>query len=266
MTAATFQQPAAGWVKPPVEGHAGQLTSMITEVMHTAMKNHPRSLQAAPGPSELGTPCVRRLAYKILDWPQPNCDRDQWLSTIGTAVHAWQAGVFEQANQLLGRARYLVERKVHLPFGISGSSDLYDRDTATVIDWKVTSLDNIRRYRRNGPGDQYRIQAHLYALGMLLAGEHPQHVADVFLPRGGLLEGLLVWTEPFDPEIAADALRRYDTTRTALIALDPEKYPQRWGLFPTAEAHCEWCPFHLPQSGDLSKGCPGHRTRNNNNT
>jgi hypothetical protein len=260
MIATEFQQPAAGWVKPPVEGIAGQLTSMVTETMHAAMKNHPRSQQAAPGPSELGIPCTRRLAYKILDWPQPNSDRDQWLSTIGTAVHSWQADVFEAANRELGRERFLVERRVQLPFGISGSSDLYDRDIAAVVDWKVTSLDSIRRYRRSGPGQQYRVQAHLYGLGMLLAGERPQHVADVFLPRGGLLDGLWIWTEPFSPKVAADALKRYDATRTALIMLDPEKHPERWALFPTAPAYCEWCPFYLPRSGDLSQGCPGHRT------
>ena len=260
---ATFAQPDAGWVKPPVQGTAGQITAHVTGILQQAMKHHPRSLQAAPGPSELGTPCVRRLAYKIAGWDRPNDDRDQWLSTIGTAVHAWMAETFEAQNRKLAGTpahdRYLVEHRVHLPCGISGSCDLYDRDTGTVIDWKVTSPDNIRKYRRSGPGQQYRVQAHLYGLGMLLAGEHPEHVADVFLPRGGLLSGLYVWTEPFDASVATEALRRYETTRSALITTDPEQYPQRWGLFPTAEAHCSWCPYHLPMSPDLSRGCPGHR-------
>ncbi len=268
MTAATqtFRQPDAAQVQPPATGHAGLITSHVTQVMHAAMKAHPRSQQAAPGPSELGTPCVRRLAYKIMDWHRPNDDLDGWLATIGTSVHAWQADVFLAADRALGPGdcRYLVEHRVHLPGGITGSCDLYDRELATVLDWKVSSLDRIRKYRTSGPGPQYRTQAHLYALGLQLAGEHPQHVAIVFLPRGGLLNGLHVWTEPYAPQIAAQALGRYQATKAALIALCPdldiEHHPEVWGLFPTADAHCNWCPYHLPQSTDLGKGCPGHRT------
>ncbi len=260
----TFRQPDAAQVQPPATGHAGLLTSHVTAVMHAAMKAHPRSQQAAPGPSELGTPCTRRLAYKIMDWARPNDDLDGWLATIGTSVHAWQAEVFQHADE--GRepwdpqCRYLVEHRVHLPGGITGSCDLYDRELATVLDWKVSSLDRIRKYRTSGPGQQYRVQAHLYALGLQAAGETPRHVAICFLPRSGLLSGLYVWTEPYDPQIAADALGRYQATRTALIELDPETHPDRWALFPTANAHCNWCPYHLPQSTDLGKGCPGHRT------
>lgn len=266
MTAPAFAQPEAGQYKPPQQGTSGEVATLVTTVMHAAMKHHPRSLQAAVGPSELGTPCTRRLAYKILGQDQPNDDRDQWLSTIGTAVHAWQAETFMAENQRLASGppyrtldRYLVEHRVHLPAGISGSCDLYDRETGGVIDWKVTSPDNIKKYRRSGPGRQYRTQAHLYGLGMLLAGEHPRYVADVFLPRGGLLSGLHVWSEPFDPSVAADAITRYQATRDALVAVDPELHPERWAMFPTADAHCNWCPFHLPMSADLGKGCPGHR-------
>lgn len=257
-----FTQPADGAHRPPVTGPAGQIAAMATDVMTTAMRLHPRSQQTAPGPSELGTPCGRRLAYKILDWPRPNDGQDQWLSTIGTAVHAWLAQTFEAANQQLAGTpahdRYLIEQRVHLPEGISGSCDLYDRDTCTVIDWKVTSPDKIKRYARSGPGQQYRTQAHLYALGWLLAGEQPEHVAIVFLPRGGLLSGLHVWTEPFTPQVAVDAISRYRATVLALAHLDPEANPARWAMFPTADAYCTWCPYFLPGSTDLSAGCPGH--------
>jgi hypothetical protein len=257
--AGAFQQPADGTHRPPVTGPAGEIAAQVTQIMAAAMRNHPRSLQAAPGPSELGTPCGRRLAYKVLDWARPNDDRDQWLSTIGTAVHSWQADTFEAENRRLGRARYLIEQRVHLPEGISGSCDLFDTDDPqTVLDWKITGLDRIKKYARSGPGDQYRIQAHLYGLGWLLAGYQPKRVAIVFLPRGGLLAGLHVWTEPFDPQVAVDAIKRYRTTVLALAHLDPERNPGRWAMFPTADAFCTWCPYFLPGSTDLGKGCPGH--------
>jgi hypothetical protein len=261
MTAPVFQQPAAGHVRPPVTGLAGQITAHVLDTVHHATTHAPRSLQRAPGPSEIGTPCTRKLGYKILGADQPNGDRDQWLPTIGTAVHAWMAEVYEAENRRLGRERYLIERRVHLPAGISGSSDLFDRDTGVNNDWKVSGLDRIKKYRRDGPGDQYEVQAHLYGLGMLLAGEDVTDVAITFLPRGGLLTtGIYVWTEPFDAARAVAAIERYEKWRTAVWALDPEAHPERWEAFPTADDNCSFCPFHLPFSTDLGKGCPGHKS------
>jgi hypothetical protein len=256
-----FQQPAAGWTSPPIEGVAGRIATDVIHTVKIQSRNAPRSVQIAPGPSELGTPCLRRLAYKILDWPaKPNSDTDPWTAVIGTSVHAWMAEMFTEANAQAGEQAYLIEHRVHLPYGVSGSCDLYDRSAGTVIDWKITSPQNIARYRRNGPGTQYQTQAHLYALGLQLAGEHPTDVAIVFLPRGGRIDGLHVWSEPYDPSIAVAALRRYDATRTALWTLDPETRPERWSAFPTGDAYCHFCPYYLPYSRDLSEGCPGHKT------
>jgi hypothetical protein len=259
-----FTQPDAGWHTPPLEGTAGALATRVIETVKQAAANAPRSLQTAPGPSELGTPCRRRLVYKTLDWdPKPNTDTDPWAAIQGTAVHTWMAETFTAENAQHGYARYLIEHRVHLPYGISGSADLYDRHTGGVIDWKTTSLDNIRKYRRDGPGGQYRTQAHLYGLGLQLAGESPQYVADVFLPRGGRIDGLHVWAEPYDHTIAVQALQRYQAARDFALCLDPEANPQNWALLPTADAHCAYCPWYLPGSTDLSQGCPGHSAPGN---
>ena len=256
---ATFAQPDAGWQRPPLEGLAGTLATSVIEIVKDAAAHAPRSLQAAPGPSELGTPCTRRLGYRALDWdPKPNSDTDPWAAIQGTAVHAWMATTFEAENARLGRERYLIEHRVHLPGGIKGSTDLYDRDTATNADWKVTSPANLKKYRSEGPGQQYRWQAHLYGLGLQLAGEKPEHVAIVFLPRGGRIDGLWTWAEPYTPQVAVDALRRYQAVQAFHLEVDPEAHPDRWGLLPTADAHCAYCPWFLPGSADLSRGCPGH--------
>lgn len=256
----SFQQPEAGQYRPPLTGIAGELATTITDTIKHAAATAPRSLQIAPGPSELGTPCTRRLGYKVLDWdPKPNSDTDPWAAIIGTSVHTWMAETWSQANLNLNYERYLIEHKVDLPEGISGSCDLYDRLTGTVIDWKVTSPANITKYRKNGPGEQYRTQAHLYALGMQLAAGQPAHVAIVFLPRGGRIDGMHIWTEPYDPHIAVKAIRRYDAMRQFHYTVDPERHPERWALLPTRDAHCTWCPWFLPGSADLSQGCPGHQ-------
>lgn len=262
----TFAQPAAGRTRPPLPGLAGQLATSVTDTVKRAAACAPRSLQTRVGPSELGTPCDRRLGYRILDWdPKPNSDTDPWAATIGTSVHAWMAATYEAENQKLAGTpahdRYLIEHPVSLPGGIKGSSDLFDRDTGTVIDWKVTSLDNIRKYRRDGPGPQYRTQLHLYGLGQQLAGEHVRDVAIVFLPRGGRIDGLHVWTEPYDPTVAVQAIKRYQAIFAFHIAVDPEANPGQWALLATADAHCTYCPWFLPASTDLSKGCPGHNPK-----
>jgi hypothetical protein len=256
-----FAQPDAGYKRPAVKGLAGQISTHVIATVQDAARNHPRHLQAAAGPSELGVPCDRRLAYKIMDWDRPNETRDQWPSTMGIAVHAWMADKFEAANRQLGWDRYLVEHRIHLPYGISGSSDLFDREWHLVNDWKLVGLPRIKEYRVKGPGQQYRIQGHLYGLGMLLAGEIVKHIAITFLPRGGRIDDLFVWTEPFNPAIATEALNRYEAIKQKVITLDPQIRPATWAAFPTAESYCTYCPFHLPHSADLSKGCPGHRSK-----
>ena len=259
-----FAQPDAGWVRPPLEGPAGVLATDIIQAVKTAAANAPRSLQALPGPSELGTPCTRRLVYKTLDWdPKPNSDTDPWAAVIGTSVHAWMAATYQAENEAHGYARYLIEHQVELPYGISGSCDLYDRHTGTVIDWKVTSLTRLRDYRLNGPGAQYQAQANLYALGLQLQGETPLATAIVFLPRGGRIDGLHVWSAPYDPATAAAALRRYQAARDFALCLSPEADPANWALLPTADAYCAYCPWYLPRSEDLSQGCPGHSAPGN---
>jgi hypothetical protein len=256
----TFAQPDAGWKAPPLEGMAGQLATRVIETVKHAAANAPRSLQAAPGPSELGTPCTRRLAYRALDWePKPNSDTDPWASIQGTAVHTWMAQTFEAENERHGYARYLIEHPVTLPGGIRGSCDLYDRHTGGVADWKVTGAANLRKYRTDGPGQQYRTQAHLYALGLQLAGESPGHVAIVFLPRGGRIDDLHTWTEAYSPTVAVAALRRFQAVQEFHVRADPETHPDRWAWLATADAHCLYCPWHLPGSTDLSQGCPGHQ-------
>lgn len=262
----TFAQPAAAWNKPPTPPPAGSLAASVIDVVKNAAGNAPRSLQRAIGPSELGTPCTRRLAYRVIDWqPKPNSDTDPWAATIGTSVHAWMAETYAAENAKLAGTpahdRYLIEHRVTLPGGITGSCDLYDRDSCSVVDWKVVGLDRLKGYRKNGPGPQYKVQAHLYGLGLQLAGEQPREVAIVFLPRGGRIDGLHVWAEPYNPAVAVDAIKRYQAVQDFHFNVMPETHPDRWALLPTADAHCTYCPWHLPGSTDLSQGCPGHNTQ-----
>lgn len=249
----------------PLEEETARLGQMIRDLIITAANNAPRSKQTAIGPSEVGEPCVRKLVYKLYDWPVANTGQDPWASIIGTAVHAWMAELFEQRNAPLedGRPRYKIEERVtvrvnHNGSGdLSGSSDLYDRRTGTVWDWKVTGITSLAKYKRNGPGPQYRAQAHLYGLGQENAGETPQRVAICFLPRHHQLTPH-VWSEPYDRQRALDALARLDAIHQLIQRIDPESHPENWSLIPTDEqAKCAWCPWFKPGSADLSVSCPG---------
>lgn len=215
-----------------------------THIWSTAA-NNPRARQRAIGPSEVGTPCVRRIGYKLAGTPATN-QPDTWLATIGTAVHAWLAETFTSD-------RYLVEHRVEVREGLAGSVDLYDKQTKSVIDWKVVGDSSLKRYKANGPGEQYRTQAHLYGVGLSNAGYEVERVAIAFLPRGGTLRAMHLWSEPFNPDIAWKAIARLELAQTSINAAGIEALP----LLPTTDSFCHFCPYFLPGSTDLRTGCPG---------
>lgn len=259
-----FSQPGA--IEP--DSNEG-IKRLLTDLIIATAANAPRSRQRRIGPSEVGDPCPRRLAYKIMDWPTVNDGGDPWPSIVGTATHDWLAHALERHNQT-EPGRFLIEERVHADDGtvsgyrLSGSCDAYDTHTHTVIDHKVVGDSSMRHYRRNGVREQYRIQAHLYGLGWENAGHTPATVALAFYPRGGMLGGLWVWSEPYDRQAALDALTRLGTIRDLLIALDPESRPPMWTHIPaTPSGSCRFCPWWRPASTDLSIGCPGELTNPN---
>jgi len=185
-----------------------------------------RSRQRNLGPSEVGTPCTRCLARKVLDCRIERTFDDPWCRIIGTATHAWLDEAAEAANVRLINAglayRWHAEQKVHpdpelLPSG--GKADLYDEERFTVIDHKIVGLDQLKKYRANGPGPQYVRQGHLYGLGYANQGRRVDHVAVAFWPRGGTLRQLWVHPEPYSEATARAALDRYRLVRDQALAL-----------------------------------------------
>lgn len=236
------------------------LAARVADLITDAANNSPRSRQTRIGPSEVGEPCERKLTYKMYDWPAANADQDPIASVLGTGFHGWMEEAFAARN---ADGRYKIEERVTVRQGytehstLDGSSDLYDRVTGTVYDWKLTGTSSLDSYRRKGPGVQYRTQAHLYGLGQENAGEYPKRVAIVFVARYHELR-VHVWTELYDRQIALDALDRLDRIRQRLYDLDPEAHPERWSQIPTSEdAKCRFCPWLKPGSTDLAVGCPG---------
>lgn len=237
---------------------AGHLLWLIED----AITNHPRSQQERIGPSEMGHPCARRIGYKLLGHPE-NTGSPNWKATVGTALHAWLETVLDQANvdyeakTKSGQERFLVETKVTvgqiLDQDIDGSCDVYDRATATVIDWKSVGPTQLTKYKKLGPGPQYRAQAHLYGRGWQNRGVPVDTVMVVFLPRNGELAESYVWHEVYDEQVALNALQRANGIALAAQALGVKVLEQ----LPTADAFCHMCPYYKARSTDLSQGCPG---------
>jgi hypothetical protein len=244
------------------------LAERIADLIVDTATNSPRSLQKRLGPSEVGDPCERRLSYKELDWPKAREDGDPAASIIGTGFHTWMEEAFTRRQTQLsdGRPRYKIEERVTVRDSpveaavVAGSTDLYDRATGTVWDWKLVGHTTLDKYRSQGPGPQYRTQAHLYGLGQENAGETPQRVAICFVGRYHELR-VHVWTEPYDRQIALDALTRLDRIRariTSPTASAGDYDHNWWSQVPVSElAKCRFCEWFRPGSEDLAQGCPG---------
>lgn len=238
--------------------------ALLAAIRHK-IDHHPRSLQKRIGPSEIGSTCDRRIGYKLLRQPEKPRG-DAWKPTVGTAVHTWIQEALDDDDQRLviasggliddNQLTWITEARVTVGYladgtEITGSADAYHRPSRTVIDHKIVGVASLRDKKANGPGQQYRVQVHLYAAGLVMSGTPVDHVAINFLPQNGNLTDGHWWTEPFDFAIAADAIGRLRAieahiTRTGGVdGLD------------AADAWCAFCPFHLPGSTDLQAGCPG---------
>lgn len=231
-----------------------------------AITNHPRSLQTAIGPSEIGTPCTRKLGHKLAGTQERAGMPPNWKATVGTAIHAWLEEAIDNANQVWAAAngnhgveRWLIEERVtvgaHLDgTPITGSCDLYDRLTRTVVDHKTTSKTQLKQRAAGHISDTYRIQAHLYGQGWINAGFPVETVAICSLPRDGELRDAVWWSEPFNPQIAADALQRLHGVEMALATLGA---PSALALLPMVDDYCGTCEFKNPRTATAADGCPG---------
>lgn len=230
---------------------AGDLIGTVVD----AARYSPRSKQMTIGPSEIGHPCARRLAYKLSGEPSRWRDSDPWASIVGTAVHAWLASAFAAANLTLDEPRWLVEQRVHPTPGIPGSCDLYDLHTDSVIDHKVVGADTMNKAKRGGPSEQYRIQCHIYGLGWERLGRAPREVAIAYWPRSGFLSGLFLHREAYDRALALSALDRLTNISAAAMSLGVDTHPEHLMLIPSSPGdQCRYCPYQscAPRDG----GCP----------
>lgn len=210
-------------------GTPEQLQTEIEKVLIHQVENTPRSLQKRIGPSEIGMDCDHCLAARLAGWEKQEKGLP-WASTVGTAIHEKLENYFR--DEMLRRYetsdpnthQYWTEQTVEVGeiggVPITGSTDLLDVKTGATVDWKCVSKTSLANYKRNGPSQQYRVQANLYAKGWNDAGIPVSTVAICFLPRTtNNFFDRWWWTAPYEPQIATDALQRANQLNNNLAAL-----------------------------------------------
>lgn len=251
MSTTTSAAPAP-WTLPPerdtsplpVDPVAFAVAETYSSLIALGAATSPRNLQFAIGSSEIGYDCDRRLAYRLHGTPLVRRSLDPLRALVGIGVHEALAQIFRRLDA--GSGRFLVEYHVDYR-GVPGSVDLYDRYSRTVVDWKTSTKDKVREYRRDGLPRNYVVQPQMYGAGLEAEGEEPAQVAVVFLPYDGNLTQTWAWTSAYDVRVADDAVDRLERLRGRPPALTENK-PSRY---------CRYCDHYRPSSTDLRVGCPG---------
>lgn len=233
-----------------------EIQAELTQIIKWADATSPRSQQTALGPSEIGTPCDRRLAYRLAGVPTVNHNRDPWPAIVGTAIHGW----LETAVNRYGDPRLTTEMELAIDEALVGHSDLL-RET-TVVDYKTAGTDVMREVRKMGPSRSYKVQINLYGYGQEKRGQKVEHVALVFLPRAGWLSGMHVWVDKYRPDVAKKAIARMYQVARRLINVDIENHPELFEQFNAVSDHCGYCPWYRKEGvmelgGASERGCPG---------
>lgn len=238
---------------------ADQLKEELSAIITWASNTSPRSLQTTLGPSELGTPCDRRLAYRLAGTQTFNDRLDPLIAMVGTGIHSWMEQAIRRFNETFGDDTLTPETRVVIDSLLAGTSDLYHKQLRAVVDFKSAGADVLKKVPDIGPDPGYRVQTHLYGLGYENAGLPVDQVMLVYIPRSGLLRGIHVWREPYDRQVALDALRRRDEISEYVA----QRVPFASFSAEVSEKDCYFCPFRsrmdMLMGPTAEFGCPGVR-------
>jgi hypothetical protein len=188
-------------------------SDVLTLIEEHAM-NRPRSLQKAPGVSDLSGSCDHCVAAKIAGWAKAS--DAAWLAYIGTAVHAY-------VEQAFSGSEWRTELPVAIgrvgAWHVAGSADLVHLPTRTVIDFKTAGKTVLDAARKGIIPAHYQRQVNLYGWGL-----SAHRVALCFLPRNEPRLESAVWAEwPVD---LIDAERTLQRARQLAKGIDD--YGDEW--------------------------------------
>jgi hypothetical protein len=222
----------------------------FTKTVLAGMAGHERSQQKLIGPSGLGTPCPRKLAYQLAQADDRQKPETQHRQTVGVGYHAWAEDKFIR----YGEGLWLTERKVMVgklvttngETEIWGTADLFHVPSGTVVDIKVPGPGSIKEKKTHGPGQTYRVQGQLYGAGYENEGFAVNAVAVVAMPAAGEFRERLWFEEPYNPAVAQAALNR---ASRVLQAVEDDGLPATLERLKTVDDFCRRCPFATPAPG-----------------
>lgn len=218
----------------------------LADMIKAKAASNPRHLQRELGPSEVGHPCMRKMAFGLMEVPRSNPEWDCLPSSFGVAMHTWLENAAQMANERLGYERWITERKVEVAPGLSGTADLYDRVTHSVIDWKNLGYTSFDVHVKDA-GPTYRNQVQLYGRGYLRLGMPVKRVAIAMLPRTGTLSNMYLDFQDYSDERVNAILRRRDAVIQLIADFDVENNPDRYQWIPNRPAECIFCAWWRPE-------------------
>lgn len=187
------------------------------------------------GWSSIGTPCDRKLAYKLAYGTDPG--EDAWRAFVGTAIHAAADDAYSH-DPHTGMGRWLT--RIRVDRYARGEVDAYDRIAARVLDWKFPGITTVRRLYKGHVDLAYQVQLDGYGLELEHLGFPVHTVALLAVPPNGELADAAWYERPWDPHRAKAALDRRDSLNMALATTDDPRALVA-GL-PITEDHCGYCP------------------------
>lgn len=225
-----------------------------------------RSLQRAIGPSEVGHPCDRHLAYKLAGIPPSTAEGLKWAALLGTWCHSGAEQAMREENERLGVERYLVERRAIIADAIveGGNTDVFDVELSEVIDWKFPGEASSAKSAKTNPVE-YVVQGMLYGLGWHRMGYTVKTVRIVFFPRwSNRIEDAHEWVAAWSETVALQALDRLAIVKAesniAVAGL------ARWTDIAADTSKCMFCPWlrrRDPSEVQADEtGCHGHYQSN----
>jgi hypothetical protein len=191
------------------------IANELIKAVTSTSKGSSRSQQREVGPSEIGG-CRRKVWLKLQGVEQTNTDTLRLASIMGTAIHTYIQEAFERQDPF--KERYILEGEFTAA-GIRGHVDMYDKEKNEVIDWKTTKKSNLTYF----PSKQQRWQVQLYGFLIRESGLPVDNVTLVAIARDGDERDIVYHTEPYDAEVAAEAIDWLIDVRNRTEAPAPEK-------------------------------------------
>lgn len=180
-----------------------------------------RSKQTAIGVSSLGD--CRRKVWHMIQGDKPTNDNVLRLPAImGTAIHAAiEAAIKDEGAENLHHARYLIEHRVEIDGLPPATIDFFDTIEHEVIDWKTITKKNIDYFVTQ----QKRWQVQVYGYLMTQAGYEVKTVTLIGIPRDGSEKDIVTHSEPYNRDVALEALQWLADLREVTDAPAPERDP-----------------------------------------